>query len=45
MQWQGDKYEDLLAIKQKYDPCNFFSVKKGVASDEPINTCWNNQKH
>ncbi|KAF8554875.1 FAD-binding domain-containing protein [Imleria badia] len=34
--WQqaffGSKYNDLLAIKQKYDPTNFFTTYKGVGS-------------
>ncbi|GLI66351.1 hypothetical protein VaNZ11_010134 [Volvox africanus] len=34
----GD-YDRLLRAKQKYDPCNYFTVKYGVASDLPSATC------
>ena len=30
----GTHYDDLRAIKQKYDPQSLFLVYKGVASDE-----------
>ncbi|GIM11843.1 hypothetical protein Vretimale_15301 [Volvox reticuliferus] len=34
----GD-YSSLLRTKKKYDPCNYFTVKLGVASDLPSATC------
>lgn len=37
----GGNYDRLLEIKMRYDPCNFLVVPKGIASDEPINTCYN----
>ncbi|GFR43438.1 hypothetical protein Agub_g4520 [Astrephomene gubernaculifera] len=32
-------YDSLLSVKDKYDPCNFFTVQYGVASDLPKATC------
>ncbi|KAF8555560.1 FAD-binding domain-containing protein [Imleria badia] len=49
--WQeaffGYKYAELLSIKQKYDPQNFFTSYKGVASvtDLPAYQCYTNEEN
>ncbi len=34
-----NNYDSLLHVKQKYDPCNAFTVKFGIGSDLPTATC------